>query len=1170
MGSIKQLFSIFNKRTISKDLSKWLAYSISLVAVLFGTIYFFYSNKVAIDNLNSRADNLTGELAKVLNLPLWNNDFDTVTQILNAYLNSEYLEGVKVEDGFGDVVFDNLPKDRQGLIPKNTIISLNEREIGKLELAFSTDAIKKAREEAFKALVVLLFSVFVVLIIGTKFIMRSLLSRPLSELVVGIRAIARGDYQSQLKEVPQEEINDIIKEVNLMEAQITTRTEQLTKEIAVRAEAEEKMMDLNVELTQQIEKQKKTEKAVLESEKKFRSIFENATEGIFQCSKEGRFISANPSFATILGYDSAFEFIQKTPSLDWNLFIDPVISSGLVDTIIKKGSIYNFETQLYTKESDIIWVSLQATAIKDDDGNIIRLEGLLNDITERKKAEDALKNAYTNLEKMVEDRTSELISTNTDLKAAKELADMAAQAKSDFLANMSHEIRTPMNGVIAAADLALAEAGNPKAAHYIRIIQKSGTSLMGIINDILDFAKIDAGKMELERNPFRLDEMLEQLSSSFKPRTQEKQIEFLIDLEPGTPLALVGDSMRLQQILSNIVGNACKFTSRGGLILINVKTKEFMANSAVLQFSVKDTGMGMDSKKVDELFLPFTQADASATRKYGGTGIGLTISKQLVDMMMGEIWGESTIGVGTTFHFTVTLARQLNKKDHRLTAPENLKGLKVLFADDSKASRVMLRKMLEQFGFIVTETDNSEEAINIISTRGKDCDLVILDWLMPEMDGIEAAESIRNDVGSDVPIIILTAFGSDAEMDKAQKAGANCFLNKPINSAALLNAITGLFSKTNRAEKSTIQTISSKADTIKNSLKGLSVLVTEDNPTNQEIVKAVLTNAGIKVTIANNGKEGVEAVNREHFDAVLMDIQMPVMDGHTATRAIRENPLFADLPIIATTANAMEGDREKCMEAGMTDYITKPIIQDVLFKTLWKYSGDAEGKKPATDAPVKADVKVKDKVTATTTLPDQVPGVNISTAKAALSIDDNIFLYILGVYVEDNKDNADKIRRAMAEGNNNEIRELAHSLKGSSANIGARDLEEASMNLEFAANENDTKDIDMALVDNVEKELKKVIDSLSELTGKGGEDTDELPDSNVENADPEEILAVLKKLSNAIEQSDPDSIKDGIKTLKGMYFNPAVKNLEKNIRHYDYFEAAEIIKSIEKDMVDSR
>ncbi len=940
-----EVIKSYRERTISRDLSIGLIVSISIVITLIGAIYYNYSTFKAKEELRKRSQAITDEFSNVLALPVWDLDYDTINQISNAYLQSEDLVGIRLKNTYGDVLFNKLELNLPGIVYKKSNIIKNGGPIAEMHLAFSMDKIIKSQEQMIISLVGIFLIVIMVIAVGSHFIMHSLMVRPLKTLINEVRMIASGENVSRIENVPQKDINEFIAETNQMASHIKSRDEQLRKEIDIRRSAEEALQAANIELKTKIEEQKKFEKALAESEKKYRGIFENSLEGIFQCSIENRFISANPTLVKLLEYDSVTALIDEVTSIREQIFVDPDEHDQFVGVLYKKLQIEAFECRIKKKAGQEIWASLNARVIRDIHDEATHLEGQLEDITERKLAEKALQDAYKDLEARVEGRTSELKDANENLKAAKVAADDATKAKSIFLANMSHEIRTPMNGVIAAVDLALGESPSQKIGNYLGIIQTSGNSLLNIINDILDFSKIEAGQLDLETAPFMLDDILTNVASIFAGKTFEKNIEFLLDLEKNIPCALIGDAMRLQQIVNNLVGNAIKFTDEGGAISVGVErlSRPDDPDTVLLKFYVRDTGIGISEENVKKLFQPFTQAEADTSRKFGGTGLGLTISKQLVELMNGEIWIESELGVGTFFYFTVKFKGQPRDNEKVLSLPPALEKLNAVLIDDNGQSRAVMSKLLRSFDYGLELYSSGQAGISALKEASaggaKPCDLILVDWQMPEMDGMETVKVIKDELKIDVPIIMLMGFGREDERKRAEKMGVKYFAIKPLEPSSFFNAVLEAFGKTQEEPKLKGASMRMELDAYKEKLSGMSVLVAEDNPVNQQIAKAIFKKAGIVVDIAKNGQEAVDMLDAKDYEAVFMDMQMPVMDGYEATGVIREDSRFSNLPIIAMTANAMKGDEEKCIEAGMDGYVSKPIKQDILFSTLLRMTG---------------------------------------------------------------------------------------------------------------------------------------------------------------------------------------------------------------------------------------
>ncbi|MFH1156356.1 MAG: response regulator, partial [Pseudomonadota bacterium] len=758
------------------------------------------------------------------------------------------------------------------------------------------------------------------------------------------------------------------------------------------------------------------------------------------------------------------------------------------------------------------------------------------------------------------------------------------RAKSEFLANMSHEIRTPMNGVIAATDLALGEDVPPRIEKYLKIIQSSAYSLLGIINDILDFSKIEAGKFELKERTFRLNEIFDRVMELFVNKAAEKRIELLVDMDTATPRLINGDPLRLQQILTNLISNAVKFTETGGVILVRVREQKApvpdpASRDLVLAFSVKDTGCGIPPEYMGLLFQPFSQADTSSTRKYEGTGLGLSICKQLVTMMGGDIRAESEPGRGSTFFFTVRLRRPPAETVAKLTVPPDIKGLNVLVVDDLEDSRTIMRAMLESLGLRVETFSSGQEVLGRLKhglMRSNPVELIMMDWRMPTMDGLQVARKIRQELNLPMPIIMMTAFGRDKERMEAEKAGINGFLTKPIYPSTLLDAIMDGFGRQGTRQGAHRNHFTTKASIYRKPLKGIRILVAEDNPTNQFVAQAILEGAGIEVFIVGNGEAAVEAVKNRHFDAVLMDIQMPRMNGFDATRLIRELP-GGKLPIVAMTAHAMKGDEEKCLEAGMDGYISKPVEQDRLFQTLWRLlrpQGDDRPGQEEDDLPAGplsgsgesgAVEGARDMP-----FPDSLPGINIQKTLETLAIDFQTLARILAGFGTHNRSTAKALRQAWVSRDAQTLGQLAHSLKGSAANIGARDLSLAAGALESACSGELARDGEPSgvedLVARVEATLEQVLSSIGSLAAALPHDV-----SSPASPGPDiSLKSLLADLAESVDRADPQQIMKIMSALRRQAgrlgtIDPArINTLEGQILSYDYDQALETIRELDK------
>jgi PAS domain S-box-containing protein len=763
------------------------------------------------------------------------------------------------------------------------------------------------------------------------------------------------------------------------------------------------------------------------------TILASTRQGFLMADRNGTVIDCNPAAEYMLG-----------------LPVDGIIGNTfgkLVDlgTTPLDG---NFEREVDVRRPDGTATPclVNGGMVWDADGRTRIFFALFSDITRLKEAEHSL-------------------------EAARDMAEAATRMKSDFLANMSHEIRTPMNAIIGMSHLLEKTPLNERQQDYVTKIHGSSQHLLGILNDILDFSKIEAGKMSVEHIEFELEKVLENLATLIQEKANAKKLELVFDIDTKMPDFLVGDPMRLGQILINYANNAVKFTEVGE-IHIRIRLEDETGDNVLIRFAVQDTGIGLTEEQCSQLFQSFQQADSSTTRRFGGTGLGLAISKNLAELMGGEVGVESEYGKGSTFWFTARLSKSERKKRMLLPHPD-LRGRRVLIVDDNAAARDVLRGQLESMSFVADEAASGTVAIAAVRdafAAGTPYDIVYLDWQMPEMDGIETMRQINAlGIGTLPHVIMITAFGREDLLLLAQQAGIDDVMIKPVAASTLFDSTMNVFS--NAADVATPFTAQERKPAKQlTAIRGARILLVEDNELNQEVARELLLDAGFEVEIAGNGAVALQQLAQSSYDIVLMDMQMPVMDGIAATLEIRRQLQYAALPIVAMTANAMQADRQRCIEAGMNDHLPKPIDPDDLYAMLVRWI------KPRTTSPTApaAAAPVPDTQSVAPPLPD-IPELSTELGLQRVRGKHDLYVSLLRKFAVQEADFAARLEIVFITDNWEKARRDVHSLKGSSGTLGAFVVEQKAALLEHALREGQQREQLDLLLEGLDGSLQQLI-----------------------------------------------------------------------------------------------
>ena len=755
---------------------------------------------------------------------------------------------------------------------------------------------------------------------------------------------------------------------------------------------------------------------------------------VFYKDQEGRYLGCNHAYSNLVGRTS-----DEIQGLSCEDLFPPEVAAKMRardDAMMLSKQPLSAEHWVTYPDGRNVLLDTRITPLNGTDGAQNGLLGVSRDITARKQAEDSF-------------------------RRAKEAAEEATQLKSDFLANMSHEIRTPMNAIIGMSHLALKTEMTPRQRDYISKVHRSGQHLLGIINDILDFSKVEAGKLTIEHIDFEMDKLLENVAYLISEKCNAKGVELVFDISPDVPQILIGDPLRVGQILINYANNAVKYTEQGEIV-ISARVSEQTLEDALLHFSVRDTGIGLTQEQMTRLFQSFSQADSSTTRKFGGTGLGLAISKNLSSLMGGEAGVSSVYGKGSNFWFTVRVGISQSPRRVLLPVPD-LRGRRALVVEDNDNSRIVMREMLESMTFNVTDVASGAAALAAVHeahTAGRPFDIVYLDWRMPVMDGIETARQIRA-LGHypENAMVMVSAFSREEVIQEAESLGIANVLVKPLSPSMLFDITMLALGEKRLDNNNAFQVVLDNTKQLA-FMRGARILVADDNDINQQIARELLEEAGFVVDCAINGQIALEMAQKTSYCLVLMDMQMPMMDGLQATAAIRQVPWLHDLPVVAMTANAREEDRRSCLAAGMNDFLSKPIDPNVLWGMLLKWLKPPKSTLPAPEQSQPHQLQphphIRQPVTSvrqTDDLPLCIAGLDVSKGLSHMMGKKPLYITMLRKFVSGQRAGVQSITDALDAGDTTSAQRIAHTLKGVSATIGATVIADYACSIETALRE---------------------------------------------------------------------------------------------------------------------
>ncbi len=894
------------------------------------------------------------------------------------------------------------------------------------------------------------FALIVAVVSLGAYVMAGRLQRPISNPILELAWTAKmvtsaRDYSIRAAKHSEDEVGVLIDGFNEMLEQIQNRDAELRH---ASEDLERRVNERTLELEQEVADRQRAQEALHESEGRIRLLLDSTAEAIYGIDREGKCTFCNPATLRLLGYEKVdallgrlMHAVMHHSHADGTPY--PIEECNISASLTMGEGIHSDDEVFWRADGTSFPAEFWAYPIRKE-GEVVGAVVTFLDITGRKRAQAAL------LE-------------------AKEAAEAGSRAKSEFLANMSHEIRTPMNGIIGMTELALDTTLTPEQRDYLNLVKSSADSLLHVINDILDFSKIEAGKLELEKTEFEIRDLFRDTLKTLAQRTDKKSLEICARMSPKVPKTMIGDPTRLRQLIVNLTGNAIKFTEEGNIIL-NTELESSTGDEVRLHISVSDTGIGIPLEKQQIIFESFAQVDGSTTRRFGGTGLGLTISRQLAELMGGRMWVESEAGKGSTFHFTCNFQPgTAPESDQERIAGQSLPGLSVLVVDNNPVNRAIFVEMLTNWRMNPTPAESGAEALELLQAAqkaGHPFPIVLLDALMPGVDGFQVLQRIQSNPGlAGAVIMLLSGNRHLADTERCRELGVKQCLTKPVGQSELLDAILlamGLGAAEERLIQSSVRVPKSPR------ARQLNILLSEDNPVNQKLAIRLLEKAGHRVTLASTGREALAAWENAGipgFDVVLMDIQMPEMDGMEATAAIRQRETNSGkhIPILAMTAHAMRGDKERCLASGMDGYISKPIQPVNLFAEIERCLATTQGSNIMPEI-------------------SEDPGEPIDRVSLLERVegDQELLAEMIRLFQEDAPHLLSTMREALQRGDMAVLEMSAHSLKGGVSNLSAKSTAAAAMQLEKDARNKDAQSAKGSLAQ-VEQAMGRLLPALAEL-----------------------------------------------------------------------------------------